>query len=88
MNFFKEYWVGFRPYLLRLTISFSVSGILYLGLYLFVRLTEFLPVPGWAGKFIGALHSVGIIVSFGVFALLSVNDIIQVARKGALVCLA
>ena|SRR2546426_12345027 len=89
MNFVKEYWDGLRPYLLKIAIDFSVSGSLYLGLYLFRGLTHFLPVSGWAGIFIEHLHSAGIVIAFGVFAILSVIDIIRIRISGRkeLLCL-
>ena len=87
MNFFQEYWAGVRPYLLKLAVNFSVSASLYLGLYLFQLLAHFLPVSGWAGKFIENLHATGIIVAFVVFAVLSVNDIIQIGKRKELLCL-
>ena len=87
MNFFEEYWAGFRPYLLKFAVDFSVSGSLYLGLYLFRLLTHLLPVVGWAGSFIEHLHSAGIVVAFGIFAWLFVNDIIQIGKKSEFLCL-
>lgn len=81
MNFFTEHWFQFRPYLLKFAVDFSVSVSLYLGLYLFRALTRLLPVVGWAGRFIENLHSAGMVAAFTIFAILSVNDIIQIATR-------
>ena len=40
-----------------------------------------MPVVGWAGRFIENLHSAGMVAAFGIFAILSVNDIIQIVKK-------
>ena len=87
MNFLGAYWDGVRPYLLKIAIDFSVSASFYLGLYLFQGLANFLPVGGWAGELIENLHATGIIVALVVFAVLSVNDIIQIREKREHLCL-
>jgi hypothetical protein len=87
MNFFREVWTGYRSYLVKFAIDFAISGTLWLGLFVFQGLTRFLPVTDWAGSFIVHLHSAGIVGAVGVFAVLSVADIVSM-RKGGLLCLA
>ncbi len=75
MDFVNEVWLGYRPYLVRFTIDLLITGTLYIALFIFKLLTEFLPVGGWASDFIVHLHSAGVVGAVGVFALLSVIDL-------------
>jgi len=84
MNFFHQVWTGFRPYLVKFAIDFAISATLWLGLFVFRRLTRFLPVTDWAGSFIVHMHSAGVVAIFGIFAFLSANDIVQIRRGGGL----
>jgi hypothetical protein len=81
MTFLSEIWEGYRPYLVRYTIDFLVSGTILLGLFLFRLLTSLLPMWDLAGKFIGALHSLGAIAAMAMFVWTSVNDTIQIHGK-------
>ncbi len=81
MNFVKEVWVGYRPYLVRYTVDFLVSGTIWLGLFLFKLFTDFFPVTGSAAKFVVALHSLGTIAAMLIFLTFSVNDTIQIQRR-------
>ena len=87
MNFFKEVWVGYRPYLVKFTIDFLVTASLWMALFIFKYITKFLPITGWAGDFIVALHSAGVVGAVGVFVWLSLNDIIHI-RGGRVECFA
>jgi hypothetical protein len=87
VNFLKEVWAGYRPYLVKFTIDALISATLWLALYIFKELTYYLPVPGWAGVFIVNLHAAGTVFAFGVFACLFVIDIIQV-KGGGIECFA
>lgn len=80
MNFFKEVWYGYRPYLLKLTIDFFVCGSLWLVLFIFKILTALIPVPGWAGNFIMNLHSAGLVAALFILVWLFVNDIFLIHR--------
>jgi len=84
MNFFQEVWRGFRPYLVKFAVDFGISGTLWLGLFVFHTLTRFLPVPDWAGTLIVHMHSAGSVAIFGIFAFLSVNDLVHIRRGGGL----
>ena len=88
MNFFKEVWDGYRPYLVKFTVDFLITATLWLVLFIFKVLTSYLPVSGWAGEFIVAVHSTGTVAAFGVFAWLFVIDIIQTRKGGGIECFA
>ncbi len=88
MNFLKEVWAGYGPYLVKFTTNFAVCGTLWLFLYAFKLLTTRLPVVDWAGKFIVHLHSAGIVAIFGLFVLMSANDILRIIRRGGNLCFA
>lgn len=87
MNFFKEVWLAYRPYLVKLTVDFLVPVTMWVGLFIFTSLTNLLPIPGWAGEFVIHLHSAGTVAAIGIFGWLSINDIIQIHGRG-LVCFA
>jgi len=87
MVLLKEVWLGCRPYLAKIMINFVVSASLWLALFIFDTLRHFLPVTGWPGWLIGHLHAVGIVLAFGIFVWLSVNDILQL-HGGRMPCFA
>lgn len=87
VNFFKEVWAGYRPYLVKFAIDFLVSASLWVGLFIFKILTHYLPVSGWAGDFIVHLHAAGTVAAFAIFAVLFAIDIIQL-RSGGIECFA
>ncbi len=80
MDFLREIWAGFRPYLLRYTIDFLVSATIWLGLFLFKLLTSILQISGIAADFVMAIHALGTVCAMVIFVWFSVNDTIQVHR--------
>jgi hypothetical protein len=84
-NLFKEVWTGYRPYLVKFMIDLLVTATLWLVLFVFKVLTDYLPITGWAGEFIVNLHSAGTVFIVAIFVLLSAIDIIQV-RGGKVEC--
>jgi hypothetical protein len=56
---------------------FEFSAV-WCALYLFHLLTTFLPVEGWAGRFIAAIHQIG---SVAVVALLVIYLIVDVVKS-------
>ena len=88
MNFFQEVWTGFRPYLVSITQDFLISASLWVFLFIFKLLTYLLPIPGWAGEFIVHVHSAGTLAAVGIFAWMSVIDIIRLKGGGGVECFA
>ena len=87
MNFLKEVWAGYRPYLIKIAIDFLIPATLWVALFIFHILTSYLPITGWAGEFIVFLHSAATVGIVGLFAWWSVNDIIQI-KGGGIECFA
>ena len=72
---YVEVWSGFRPYLIRVSLDFLISGLLWLSLFLFKSLTQLLPIAHWAAEFIEKIHTVGALVAFVLFGVLFAVDI-------------
>jgi hypothetical protein len=74
-------WLTLRPYALSLLVDWLLAVGLWGLLWLFERITALVPIGGWAGEFILAIHATGTVVAYGLFAGLLVWDIIEI-RKG------
>lgn len=82
MNFLIETWSLYRPYGLRLLVDFLVSASIWLALYLFEQLRQFVPITGWAASFIDNIHSAGMVFAFLIFGILFVQDIWRLRFRG------
>jgi hypothetical protein len=82
MNFVAEIWRGYRPYAVKLTIDFLVSGSIWVGLFFFQLLRQTLPINSWGAILIDHLHSAGAVAAFVLFTWWSIVDIILVHRVG------
>jgi hypothetical protein len=80
-SFLAEMWNSYRPYGIKVGIDFLVADTVWLGLFLFQRLRHFLPIPGWGGTFIDNLHSLGTVLVFLSFTLLSAVDIFNIRKE-------
>jgi len=80
LNFFREVWVGFRPYLVKILIDLLISSSLWLVVFAFKSITTLLAVDGWVGTFMINLHSAGMVAAIGVFALLFAADIYSIHK--------
>jgi len=78
VGFFREIWLSLRPYLQKLVVDFCISISLWLTLYVFHVLTEYLAVKGWAGEIIVSIHSLGIVLAFMIFGLLFALDVMAI----------
>jgi len=76
-----ETWRGYRPCFIAIMKDLLVATSVWAGLFLFKVLTELLPVPGWSGDFIRAVHGIGTIAVYALFAWFSVNDILLIHRS-------
>lgn len=68
-------WGGFRPYLVRFSVDFLVSGTLWVMLFLFKSLTKLLEIPAPVSEFIITIQSVGVVLVFVLFGVLFIIDI-------------
>ena len=80
MRFIRDVWEGYRPYLVKLAQDFLIGATLWAMLFAFHQVTHRLPVESWAGRFVVSLHSVGLVVMFGLVTWLSFNDVIIIHR--------
>jgi hypothetical protein len=80
-NFFQEYWLRVRPYLLRIAVDFTVSIGMYVGLFAFKCVVAVLKVDDWAGTVFVTLHSVGAIIAVALFIWYAAVDIVDEHRK-------
>ena len=78
--FYKAVWSGYRPYALLFTIDVLTAGSLWAVLAIFKWLTKIVPVREKAGEVISTIHSVGVIIVFGVLAGSLVWDVIRIKR--------
>jgi hypothetical protein len=77
---YKEIWSGFRPYLLVFSIDLLAAGSLWGLLALFRLITKLVPLKEKAAEVIATIHSVGVVVVFGVLAGALVVDVVQIKR--------
>jgi len=70
-----EVWREFRPFLVVFTTDLLVSCAMWFSLVLFEWLTTGLVVSDWGGPLIVNLHTIGAVVSFGLFAILMAVDV-------------
>jgi hypothetical protein len=70
-----EVWIRFRPYLGDLLVDSLISASLWVSLYGFKWLTHVLKIDGWAGDWITNIHSVSMILAFGLFGVLFALDV-------------
>jgi len=64
----------------RIAKDVGIAGLLLLGLYAVHHLRERVSVPGWAAGWLVELHEWATIVSYGIFAVLLVWDMIEIHR--------
>jgi H+/gluconate symporter-like permease len=75
-----EVWRGYRPYVLVFIIDLLVAASLWGLLAGFKWITSLVPVREKAGEVIGYVHSVGVVIVFGVLAAGLVYDVVQIRR--------
>lgn len=80
VNFLIEIWQRYRPYLIHLTVDLLVSASVWLVLFLFKLLADWMPISDWAGKFIVNIHAAGGVGAFAVFATLFIIDVVNIRR--------
>jgi hypothetical protein len=82
-NLAAEIAAKYRPYSVRFAVDLMVSASLWVALYLFKLMTNFLSIDGWAGELIRQIHAAGTVAAFAVFATLFIVDVYVLHRRQA-----
>jgi hypothetical protein len=77
---YLQIWRGYRPYVQVFLVELLVAASLWGLLAAFKWVTTLVPVREKAGEVIGYIHSVGVVIVFGVLAAGLVYDVIQIRR--------
>ncbi|MCP5245717.1 MAG: hypothetical protein H6937_07145 [Burkholderiales bacterium] len=82
MNPLREIWKQAIPVVVIIIKDGIIVSILWITLWCFKLLTTFLPIDGWAGEYINNFHSFGAIITFSLFFILFVIDVLELHKKG------
>lgn len=70
-----------RPYLICLVKDWIIALCLWSLLWLFKKITMFMPIDGWSGEFFQNVHSVGTVLAYTMFVVLFLWDILVLNHK-------
>jgi hypothetical protein len=64
-----------------ISVDFLIAGSIWLGLFLFKRLTKHLAVEGVAGELIVNIYAAGAVGVYVLFAIMSALDLFAIHRR-------
>jgi hypothetical protein len=71
--FIQELWEEIRPRLLHFLIDLTQPLLMWIGIWVFHLVAEWMPIHGWVADFFKNMHNIAAVASFGIFIYLSLR---------------